>query len=598
MLLRKDFQTNKEVKELIEDSISSCHFYSFDLEMSGIELDLESSPSEYDFPQLRYQKMRSVVKEYDAIQIGISFFIPKLKIDNKESQVYIERTFVAYLFRSSPFKYLSELYSTEECFSFFNDTLKASPESLKFLNENKFDFNAWLSQSHHYNKLRKQDYMKHLFKYHLDNGELPGHVLSFTNKCKEEIIEVVHQVIKNLTITYEKGHSQAKQMIIDTNDEFISHFVITLNLSSFLKIKNVTIIKNKNGKSSEIIVQRSKLKLDLDEFFKTFSITSDQDIKTNVTFDKLHDYKYKKHLGIRSKLQGDSLEHSESLIQEMIIEELGLSQLILSLINSNKPVVGHNMFYDLMFVYDKFYDDLPPTLEEYMKSLVVIFPQFIDTKILSTSTGMFDKTGLKNLVATSEKLKLPSLVEIISDVKNNFSLYEFSNELHHDAGFDARLTGRSFIYILKGIENKFETKDLNKCKKGHIDLELLNGLYLNQLVFNNLGKSYPFNLFTFRQSTDELRSQEENVVQIYKNTVLILKLTKKNLIIFEIKSILSSENFVFKLMILGSDVVAVELLNSNDIAQAKKEFQSLNQVKIVFDYSEFYQNSKEILQIP
>jgi hypothetical protein len=36
------------------------------------------------------------------------------------------------------------------------------------------------------------------------------------------------------------------------------------------------------------------------------------------------------------------------------------------IIKSKKPLVGHNMFLDMLFVYQQFIDDLPESLPEFI----------------------------------------------------------------------------------------------------------------------------------------------------------------------------------------------------------------------------------------
>ena len=42
--------------------------------------------------------------------------------------------------------------------------------------------------------------------------------------------------------------------------------------------------------------------------------------------------------------------------------ELGFSQVIDEVIKAKKPLVGHNMFLDILFVYSQFVGELPNTM--------------------------------------------------------------------------------------------------------------------------------------------------------------------------------------------------------------------------------------------
>jgi poly(A)-specific ribonuclease len=52
----------------------------------------------------------------------------------------------------------------------------------------------------------------------------------------------------------------------------------------------------------------------------------------------------------------------------MFLEELGFSRVIDLIVKSKTPIVGHNMIYDLAFMYHQFIADLPPTFIEYATS--------------------------------------------------------------------------------------------------------------------------------------------------------------------------------------------------------------------------------------
>jgi hypothetical protein len=46
--------------------------------------------------------------------------------------------------------------------------------------------------------------------------------------------------------------------------------------------------------------------------------------------------------------------------------EMGFSKVIEELIHAKKPIIGHNMFLDILFIYYQFIDDLPASLSEFI----------------------------------------------------------------------------------------------------------------------------------------------------------------------------------------------------------------------------------------
>lgn len=48
---------------------------------------------------------------------------------------------------------------------------------------------------------------------------------------------------------------------------------------------------------------------------------------------------------------------------------MGFSLVVEELIKAKKPIVGHNMIYDVLYLYNQFIDDLPPTYHEFIKEV-------------------------------------------------------------------------------------------------------------------------------------------------------------------------------------------------------------------------------------
>jgi hypothetical protein len=97
-----------------------------------------------------------------------------------------------------------------------------------------------------------------------------------------------------------------------------------------------------------------------------------------------------------------------------------------------KPLIGHNMLYDIGFIYRMFISangNLPPTYEEFVKSWKMNFPQpLYDTKVLSASCGsqIFSKTDLKTINDNCKKdkrLRNNVQLEFDSGISTAFSIY-------------------------------------------------------------------------------------------------------------------------------------------------------------------------------
>jgi poly(A)-specific ribonuclease len=67
----------------------------------------------------------------------------------------------------------------------------------------------------------------------------------------------------------------------------------------------------------------------------------------------------------------------------MYTKEMGFTMIAEVMINSKKPIVGHNLMYDILFFYNQFIDSLPPTYLDFAKAWTDIFETTIDTKCMA-----------------------------------------------------------------------------------------------------------------------------------------------------------------------------------------------------------------------
>lgn len=88
-------------------------------------------------------------------------------------------------------------------------------------------------------------------------------------------------------------------------------------------------------------------------------------------------------------------EETKEDIQKVVDEQYGFTHIIDLLIEAKKPLVGHNMIFDVMFLYYQFIDDFPETYDEFTKAWADNFPLTYDTKLLSSYAKGIKSTWLK-----------------------------------------------------------------------------------------------------------------------------------------------------------------------------------------------------------
>ena len=152
----------------------------------------------------------------------------------------------------------------------------------------------------------------------------------------------------------------------------------------------------------------------------------------------------------------------DTLVDELVNSFEGFSRVIKALIDSKKPIVGHNCFLDIMKIYNQFYKPLPTSYRKFKSEIHEAFPSIHDTKFLSYELR-------RRLEDAESELSLPLLsTNLHSLFKNlcqeNMIKYDLTyvptiqlasgfekyneNGLCHEAGYDAFMTGYvSYLFL-------------------------------------------------------------------------------------------------------------------------------------------------------
>lgn len=156
--------------------------------------------------------------------------------------------------------------------------------------------------------------------------------------------------------------------------------------------------------------------------------------------------------------------------EAMFVKEMGFSLIVEYLMQAQKPIIGHNMIYDIIYLYNQFIGELPDTYAEFIQEWNKRFPHVYDTKVLSCLAEYFGRTDLGKVYekCTTDR-GMENNITINFDLKNGFVNYDQSSLLshYHEAAYDAYMTGFSFINILKFKEiqaDKFKNQPKDEKK--------------------------------------------------------------------------------------------------------------------------------------
>ena len=624
-------ENQKEAYEIFKNTCDNSQYVSFDCEMTGINLGTKTDGTKYDTQEFRYYKQREVVSKLDLIQIGFTFYQERTKKIEKEpekdkdkkeieeKQFYLERTFLFYLYKNSKLKMINE--------DLFDSELRAHPAALKFLGDTNFDFNILIKKGINFNKLQNREKIKNALsekKILLSNGA------TFLSKENESLlIEKVIQVSEYII----KGTSKPFEINFDNNRLLI--FFLGINFKKLLNIDGFIITKSfEKGKDKTIIITK-KENISNNGFNQKYN--SFDNFKIIIKNDVNIIYQSRYQLGCFS---------NEEIVDQLTDEELGFSKFIEYLCAKKIPIIGHNIYYDMMFVFDKLIGDLPPDFYSFKEQIHQYFPIIYDTKYITTKLTQqykkcnIEKTNLDNVYKTIMKDRFDIYVDFFPDAPNGFCLYnDMERDKLHDAGYDSIITGRCFILLNKALENGFEitnvnkqnlgiaSKDLDKEKEeikikyGFADKNLFEQ-YANKTfmsLIENENGIINWNVGKDGQTQEEFNNGDKELINdTFKNVFLVIfKVPEDHSVIniYEISDIFENDDYAIS--IVKADIYAafveftcdeeddnkdddnkkIEKLVENIKNSNSNDINAKWKIEKIYSSKEFYDNYKEIINL-
>ena len=76
-------------------------------------------------------------------------------------------------------------------------------------------------------------------------------------------------------------------------------------------------------------------------------------------------------------------EKEVNLYEVTFMDEMGFSLVVEELIKAKKSIIGHNMIYDIIYLYNQFIDILPDTYLEFIEKWHNLFPSVYDNKVFA-----------------------------------------------------------------------------------------------------------------------------------------------------------------------------------------------------------------------
>lgn len=120
---------------------------------------------------------------------------------------------------------------------------------------------------------------------------------------------------------------------------------------------------------------------------------------------------------------------ADKLRREFYLQEMGFTIIVEALIESFKHsstrcLLGHNMMYDILFIYRQFIGKLPDTYAQFVEQWYARFPRTYDTKVLAHGSGYFDKSILGNVYERArDDRKVKDILKFKFDIEGGFVNY-------------------------------------------------------------------------------------------------------------------------------------------------------------------------------
>ncbi|XP_017768590.1 PREDICTED: poly(A)-specific ribonuclease PARN-like [Nicrophorus vespilloides] len=388
----------------VKAAIDASTFIAIDCELTGINTTSEINA--YDTPKQYFEKVHKNSKDFLVIQFGICTFTYCEKSKSFQQQAFNFYIFPRPLNRMVP-----------DC------RFLCQSSSIDFLVKQGFDFNKLFNEGIPY--LNTQ----HEAKY-------------------REVLEEGRQARAKL---YLSPQTLNRISIPEEDQPFIDK--VFAEIEKFIASdKDEHILPKCNPFIRRLIYQTARERIDKRASLETRQLEN-KDRVLVVTRPKSIDDRNKDE-------ENKKLEEAEVLKQA-----IGFSEIIKYLAQSRKLIVGHNMLLDVCHTIDKFLSNLPEKYESFKECVNCLFPFILDTKYMSSSGPFKDlitSTVLSHLLTTVTNSPF-GLPKIDSEAENGYSL---DSSKEHEAGYDAYITGLSFIamwkYLGKGSDSTFKDFKLLK----------------------------------------------------------------------------------------------------------------------------------------
>lgn len=390
--------------------LPTCRFISIDEETSGIKWSKETEFSSADTVQQRYLKMRVISTQYKIIQIGVCLFH-----DNpNEPGAYIARPYNFYVFPGEGVTDHAAQISMEE-------------SSLSFNKRHGMDFNKWI-----YDGI---PYVNHEMDKRLE-AKLLMSAASNDEKNNEQ---------------KESKKDRLAVVLVRADDkEFVAKAI-----SGVDRWFNDDINEREYLLPDCIPSVRRALFDQIEQLYPSLIV------ENRATEDPW------RYVGVVMRLTSDeraARPHRERMERQAEFDaKRGFTRIFRALVDAKKPLVGHNIMYDLLFMMSHFDGTLADDEESFRERFHSFFPLVFDTKYIIQAESFIKSTEPRLTLSSTSlvdvygaiKAKVDKSDVIPVTLSRGFEAYRDESQVFHEAAFDAYAAGVVFVNVIHGNEQPF-----------------------------------------------------------------------------------------------------------------------------------------------
>lgn len=405
----------------VRAAIADASYLCVDTEFTGLPSRRERGDV-LDSIADRYRGLCTGVSRYAVLQFGLSAFC----IDPGTGRVKYQ-TFNFFLF---PRQSGGQSGVSSQAFL-------CLPSSLEFLEANGFDFNKTIREGIPH--LRPDDEQR--LKQWLENRAEQNYVeqapssaasaapLPADGPCRQtfdRIIQMIREHFGKVANGQLTGEEEGKDKGADHDKNSPGDDVIDLvNLSAYQR-------KLLYDHAARLVSERIEM--------RTVQMSGDM----KVLRVSLTPPGEKSENRLQRKLRG---------IQQELDEAAGFTRVIEAIASSGKPVVGHNLLYDILLIVHHYIEPLPEQYDDFKETVKRWFPRLLDTKLIGLMPPfkqLLPSTILIDMVESlsTSPFHLPD-IECVGS-----SPYSLTDTKCHEAGYDTFLTGIALATMLRYLGSR------------------------------------------------------------------------------------------------------------------------------------------------